>query len=59
MKTESDLICDHIGQALWLAHRMTVSPSQRLLVDTLVGALQEVSVLFPLALEREDRARAS
>jgi len=57
MKTESDVIRDHIETALYIAHGMTVSPSQILLVDALLGTLQEVCVLFPVAREREERAR--
>ncbi len=56
MKTARDEIQRHIESALYIAHGMTVSPSQRHLVDTLVGCLQEVCVLTPLAEKREQRA---
>jgi hypothetical protein len=55
VKTERDLIREHVETALWLAHGLTVTPSNQHLVATLTGALQEICVLCPRAEERERR----
>lgn len=46
---EISLIRDHLETALWLADGLPTTPGQRHLRDTLIGALQEATVLYPAA----------
>lgn len=57
MKSPHDLIREHLETALYLADGLPTSPAQRMLVDTLTGAMQEVCVLLPRAEERERKTR--
>lgn len=50
------MIRDHLEAALWIADNLPTTPGQMFLRDTLIGALQEVEVLYP---EAEKRAEAS
>lgn len=53
------LIRRHLSEALWLADGLPTTPGQRCLKDTLVGALQELEVLYPLAEARTEKGRAA
>lgn len=55
--TELRLIREHIETALWLADGLPTTPGQMHLRDTLIGAMQEICVLFPAAEARTDAAR--
>ena len=50
-------IADHIETALFIADGLPTTPGQLHLRDTLIAAMQEIHVLYPLAEERSDRAR--
>ena len=52
-------IRDHIETALFIADGLPTTPAQMHLRDTLIGALQEVHVLYPRAQERAEKGRAS
>ncbi len=52
------LIRRHLQEALWLADGLPTSPGQLCLRDTLLGAVQEVEVLFPLSMDRDGKGRA-
>ena len=52
-----EVVRDHIESALWLADNLPTTPGQMHLRDTLIGALQEVEVLYPAAEAREVRAQ--
>lgn len=51
------LIREHIETALWLADNLPTNPGQIMLRDTLVGALQEIEVLYPLAQARAEASK--
>ena len=52
-----EVVRDHIESALWLADNLPTTPGQMHLRDTLIGALQEVEVLYPAAEAREVRVQ--
>lgn len=58
---ELKLIADHLESALFLADGLPTTPGQLCLRDALIGALQELCVLYPLAEKREraQKGRAS
>lgn len=51
------LIREHIETALWLSDDLPTTPGQVFLRDTLIGALQEAHVLYPLSESKTDKGR--